>query len=154
MLHLTKKYSIGITMLALALTANIGKSEDSETKINLRVKVDGCRNNKGEIRASLFKDEKGYPRDDEQIYRKSRARVEKNSATVVFEELLPGIYALVLFQDENMNGKVDRNFIGIPKEGVGFSNNERAKFAPPSFKDCKFEFSRAKPEISIQLVYY
>jgi uncharacterized protein (DUF2141 family) len=54
-------------------------------------------------------------------------------------QLPPGEYALSIFHDENDNGKLDTNFIGIPKEPVALSNNARPKFGPPKYKDAVFE---------------
>ena len=59
--------------------------------------------------------------------------------TVTVELLLPaGEYALSIFQDVNDDGKLERNFIGIPKEPAGLSNNLRPRFGPPKYKDAKF----------------
>jgi uncharacterized protein (DUF2141 family) len=59
---------------------------------------------------------------------------------IVFAELQlpPGEYALSIFYDANGNGKMDTNFIGIPKEPVAMSNNAKGKFGPPKYEDAKF----------------
>jgi uncharacterized protein (DUF2141 family) len=58
---------------------------------------------------------------------------------VTVEILLPaGEYALSVFQDVDDDGKLARNFIGLPKEPAGLSNNLRPKFGPPRWKDAKF----------------
>jgi uncharacterized protein (DUF2141 family) len=58
---------------------------------------------------------------------------------VTLDLLLPaGEYALSVFQDVNDNGKLERNFIGMPKEPAGLSNNLRPKFGPPKYKDAVF----------------
>jgi len=54
-----------------------------------------------------------------------------------FEGVQPGEYALVAYLDENQNGRIDRNFIGIPSEPLGFSNNYRPK-GPPSYARAAF----------------
>lgn len=48
----------------------------------------------------------------------------------------PGTYAVMAYQDENENGELDRNLIGIPSENYGFSRDARGKFGPPSFEDA------------------
>ncbi|MEZ5564298.1 MAG: DUF2141 domain-containing protein [Gammaproteobacteria bacterium] len=58
---------------------------------------------------------------------------------VTVDLLLPaGEYALSIFQDVNDDGKLERNFIGIPKEPAGLSNNVRPRFGPPKYKDAAF----------------
>ena len=50
-----------------------------------------------------------------------------------------GIYAIALFIDANKNMKIDKNFLGIPKEQYGFSNNAMGKLSGPSFEQAKFQ---------------
>tara|TARA_B110000444_G_scaffold259006_1_gene301487 strand:- start:778 stop:1314 length:537 start_codon:yes stop_codon:yes gene_type:complete len=53
--------------------------------------------------------------------------------------ILPhGEYAITLFVDFNGNKKIDKNFLGIPKEQYGFSNNAMGRMSPPSFEQAKF----------------
>jgi uncharacterized protein (DUF2141 family) len=58
--------------------------------------------------------------------------------TCAFASVAPGTYAVALFHDENDNGKLDTNFVGIPREGVGVSNNKLRSFGPPTWDDAKF----------------
>lgn len=53
-------------------------------------------------------------------------------------QLPPGEYALSIYYDENNNGKLDSNFIGIPREPVAISNNARPSFGPPKYEDAVF----------------
>jgi 4,4'-diapolycopenoate synthase len=56
------------------------------------------------------------------------------------------------YLDENGNGKLDHNLLGIPREPVGASNNPTGRFGPPRFSDCVFSLSEPSQTISIQLV--
>ncbi len=78
--------------------------------------------------------------------------IEKiNSNQVVLDILLEdGDYAISIFQDLNGNGELDTNFIGIPTEPYGFSNNARGRFGPPNYEDCVFNLSGNK-EVTIDL---
>ena len=49
-----------------------------------------------------------------------------------------------MFHDENANGKIDRNFVGIPKEGYGTSNDAKGFMGPPKYEDAKFELTADK----------
>jgi uncharacterized protein (DUF2141 family) len=73
-----------------------------------------------------------------------------NKVFVEFD-LPPGEYAVSTYQDVNSNGKLDRYFIGKPKEPYGFSNNVKP-FGPPSYKDCKFALTNSPKSISISLI--
>lgn len=72
--------------------------------------------------------------------------------TVTVELLLPpGEYALSVFQDVDDDGKLARNFLGIPKEPAGLSNNVRPMFGPPRYKNASFTIANAPVEQRIGL---
>lgn len=58
-----------------------------------------------------------------------------------FANIPPGKYAMVVIHDENMNGKLDTNWLGVPNEGYGFSNNAKALLSAPSFSDASFLYN-------------
>jgi len=55
---------------------------------------------------------------------------------VTIKGVPPGTWAVLAYQDENSNGELDRNLIGIPSENYGFSRDARGRFGPPSFEDA------------------
>ncbi len=119
---------------------------------NLTITVTGLKV-MGDLRVSLFDKKEGFPGD----YQKARAwktvKVTAATVSVTFEKLPPGTYAVAMLHDENGNGKVDTNFLGIPKEGVGVSNNYRSSFGPPSFDDAKFSHDGKSRTIFIKMLY-
>ena len=78
--------------------------------------------------------------------------ITDDGATVLFENIPNGTYAIAVVHDENDNKKMDTNFFGIPKEGYGVSNNKYPKMSEPSFDDAKFSLKEDK-EISIKMKY-
>ena len=72
------------------------------------------------------------------------------SATIIFEDLPPGTYAVSIFQDLNGNAKLDTNFIGYPKEPFGFSA-PMGKFGPPKFDAASITVTSGKTSIEIEL---
>jgi uncharacterized protein (DUF2141 family) len=62
------------------------------------------------------------------------------------------VYAAAVFHDENMNGKFDKNIIGIPKEGYGASNNPERRMRPPSFEETSFSL-KTDQSCDIRLIY-
>jgi uncharacterized protein (DUF2141 family) len=65
----------------------------------------------------------------------------------------PGTYAVQAFQDENDNLIIDRNLLGLPKEGIGFSNDAPFRFGPPSFHDAAITLGPQGGRIAIRLRY-
>lgn len=65
--------------------------------------------------------------------------IENGKCKVTFENVPDGIYAISSYHDENGNGNLDTNFLGIPKEDTGSSNNAPARMGPPKWEDAKFK---------------
>jgi uncharacterized protein (DUF2141 family) len=65
----------------------------------------------------------------------------------------PGSYGLALYHDANSNGKIDRNGLGIPKEGFGFSNNPRILFSAPKLKSVRLTVGAAGTQTRIRMRY-
>lgn len=70
-------------------------------------------------------------------------------ASFTFKTLEPGMYAVMVTHDENGNGKLDTNLLGMPVEGYGFSNNPQV-MRKPTWDEVRFEIDDA--DISIDIV--
>lgn len=101
----------------------------------LRVEVTDIRSDKGAIMASLLRanPDKGVA---EQVTG-AREPARAGRVTLSFDDLESGEYAVMLYHDENGNGELDKNLLGLPLEGFGFSNAAKASFGPPKFGDMK-----------------
>jgi uncharacterized protein (DUF2141 family) len=133
--------------------AAAGPNDLVTTPILLRVHVIGLRNDKGDVRCSLFSSAEGFPADTDQRATTIVAPISNRNATCEFAGIGPGVYAIVLFHDENADGSFNRNWIGLPQEGYGFSNDARAYFRPPSFKDASFSLDQGIRDIRIDIHY-
>ncbi|MEO6817582.1 MAG: DUF2141 domain-containing protein, partial [Edaphobacter sp.] len=67
-------------------------------------------------------------------------------------QLAAGQYAVTVYLDVNGNHKLDKNFLGIPKEPVGVSNNPKGHMGPPRFDECVFTHGSSEQVIAITLV--
>jgi len=103
----------------------------------IRVRVSTFRTPKGFLRCRLYSRPDGFPGKPPFDAEQSVA-VTAATATCIFPAVAPGTYAVALFHDENSDGKLDTNFVGIPREGVGVSNNKLRSFGPPKWDDAKF----------------
>ena len=83
-----------------------------------------------------------------------RVSASPGAVTVHIADVPPGTYAAQAFQDENDNGKIDRNFFGLPTEGIGFSNNAQMTFGPPSFDAAAFTVGASGGVIGLKLRYF
>ena len=107
----------------------------------LTVQVNGVQNAKGTVRAALYRGKEGYPTKPEKAAAKTMEPAAAGTVTVVFNGVGPGEYAVAVYHDQNGNGKLDANFMGIPKEPTSASNDAKARMGPPSYEDARFTVS-------------
>jgi uncharacterized protein (DUF2141 family) len=119
----------------------------------LTVNLTNFRNSKGHAGLTIFKGEDGYPKSPDKAVRVMYIPIVNNKAVAVIDNLSEGEYAISVYHDENDNKKMDSNFFGIPKEGVGASNDARGHMGPPKYNDAKFIFHGNTQTITIQIVY-
>lgn len=114
----------------------------------LIVKVENIKKMKGKLKLAVYDQDEGFLETaliwGDQV-------IDSTTVQYTFDGLKAGFYAVSIFQDENDNGKLDANFMGIPSEPYAFSNNAKGMFGPPSFKDCQFELNQAVKQITISL---
>jgi len=106
---------------------------------DLVLKVDQIKQVKGTMMVALYNSESNY-KSNNNTFSGQKIAVTTNTLTVNFGDVPEGEYAIKLYQDENDNGQIDKNLIGIPTEGYGFSNNG-GSMGQPSFDDAKFKVS-------------
>ena len=112
----------------------------SQNKLSIEIKE--LHNNKGQIHLFIFDKDQNKIND-------VKSKIENNECYITIENLSSGEYAFKYFHDENNNDKLDCNWMGIPKEGYGFSNNAKGNFGPPPFEQWVFEISNNKKMVCI-----
>lgn len=126
---------------------------DSTVRSTLKLEVTGLRNQEGVICAALFDSPDGYPNDSNKAIRSGCFPINGNPCVLEFPDLPYGFYAVTVHHDENADGQLNCNAIGIPKEGIGFSNNPRIWKGVPPFQRAEVEFSDRYPAITITTKY-
>lgn len=139
-------------LLIIGLTS-IGICQNPNNKGVLTIKLNGFRNDKGQTCVSLFNNSKGFPGKHDKAFKIMRCGIKNKQATIEFTDLPYGTYAIGVLHDENLNNKMDTNFIGMPKEGFGASNNPKSFMGPPSFESASFEINSNNKTIKINIKY-
>jgi uncharacterized protein (DUF2141 family) len=122
---------------------------------NITVRIAGLKENIGMLGISLYSSNKGFPGDHSKACATAIKKVTGATDEVVFNNLPYGTYAVSVLHDENSNGKLDTTFlIGIPKEGIGVSNNPKARRGPPKYSDCTLTLDSKQLETSISMKYF
>ncbi len=120
----------------------------------IHVKILNIRNSTGAVACALFKSSAGFP--TEYLHAATNImiiKVRDKQAHCDFEDIPAGTYALAVVHDENMNGKLDVNWLGVPTEGYGFSNDAKALLGAPSFADAGFPYSGQNLDMTISMRY-
>ncbi len=119
----------------------------------IKVSMIGFRNNDGVVKVVLFKTKDGFPDESEKAYKRIKTKIENKKTEAIFKDVPYGIYAVAIFHDENSNEKMDENWMGIPIEGYGSSNNVKSAFSAPKFDDAKFKLDADSLPIEIKIQY-
>jgi uncharacterized protein (DUF2141 family) len=124
-----------------------------QTEGGLRVRVLGVRDASGMILVSAFGSAEGFPGDYDRAAAVCRSQPSKGTVVAQFESLPPGRYAVAVLHDENGNDAVDTGLFGIPKEGIGVSNNPEPGIGPPAFSEAAFDYDGTAATIDVSLRY-
>ena len=119
----------------------------------LHVTIGGLRSDKGQVLCFLYSSANGFPKNEGKAILHSRSPITNDQANCTFIGIQPGTYAVSVFHDENSNGRLDTNFLGIPREGVGASNNAKGHFGPPRFGDASFGYAGGSLDLKIVIAY-
>jgi uncharacterized protein (DUF2141 family) len=115
--------------------------------------ISGFKNNTGLVRIVLFNQSKGFPSGYQYGLLAKSQPIDSSLITVIFDSLTYGEYAVSVLHDENKNGKIDNNFLGIPREGYGVSNNVNPMLRPPRFTEARFSLQNIIKIVKITLYY-
>ncbi|HSE79985.1 MAG TPA: DUF2141 domain-containing protein [Alphaproteobacteria bacterium] len=121
----------------------------------LRVIVNGVRSGEGRIMVDVYASEAKYKANAGKGGGDFRIDVpaRPGSITAVIANVATGRFGATVIHDENANGALDTNFLGIPREGVGASNNAKGSLGPPGYSDMQFSVADGGTTITIDLDY-
>lgn len=144
-----------LAAFSLALLASFSASARCQSPAEtckLLVHIDGFRNQKGNAGVTVFKSPDGWPENNDKALMHEGHPFTGDKATLELQ-LPAGRYAIAVIHDENSNHKLDRNIIGIPKEGFGFANNPKVSLSAPSFNAAAMQVTCPVTETTIHLIY-
>ena len=120
----------------------------------IHVKVLNIKNSKGTVACALFDSPDGFPIEYLRYAASMMAiEIRDTQARCDFAAIPPATYALIVIHDENRNGKLDTNWMGVPAEGYGFSSDAKATLSAPSFSAAKFQYGGGALDLTIRLHY-
>jgi uncharacterized protein (DUF2141 family) len=117
----------------------------------LQASVKGVRNAKGRVGCLLFDSPDGFPGNQKKARQRVLGAIVDGAALCTFDAPA-GSYAIVAMHDENANGKLDTNLVGVPTEGYGASRNAHGTF-DPKYEDARFDYRGGSLTMPITLRY-
>jgi len=137
-----KLFFISAIILSTIFTANA-----QENSYTLTVNISGLNSDDGTIMIGLYTGKENFLK---KRFRGGVTTIKNKKSVVVFKDIPKGEYAVSFVHDENNNKKMDTNFLGIPTEDYGCSNNATGFMGPPKYNDAKFQLTENK-EINIEI---
>lgn len=140
-----------IRWLILVLALSMPAWAQAQETARVTVTVHGVRNAKGSVlvaicsRADFLKPKCAHV---------GRAPAQAGDVEVTVADMPFGTYAAQAYHDENDNKHLDTTWLGMPEEGVGFSNDAAFKYGPPSFDDAAFSLTQPDYALTLSLRYF
>jgi uncharacterized protein (DUF2141 family) len=151
--HMLKQFRV-LSWLGSVLLPAASSPQAQPPQPNLiHVEITGFRNESGQVLCALYSSPEGFPKNSDRAVGHAKSEISHGHAICEFSGIAVGKYAVSVFHDENSNGKLDTNFLGIPREGVGASNNAKGHFGPPKFDAAAFQFAGGRLDLKITITY-
>lgn len=131
-------YDMKVISLISLLISSLCTAFPPATEDGIIINITNLRNDKGHVLVSLFKEGEGFPDKAEKAFRKEKVAVSNKKATIQFSSVPAGNYAVAILHDENDDAKMNKTWLGLPKEGYGFSNNVMGTLGPPAYNKASF----------------
>ncbi len=135
----------------IILIIGIAAAVASLAQTNVTIAVGAVESDKGQVVFMMFDNEEGFPAAREKALKIGEVPAKKGSVAYTFSDVPRGSYAITVTHDENSNGEVDRNFIGMPKERVGVTNQFR--FGRPNFERSTVVITGNEEDLSIDIKF-
>lgn len=118
--------------------------------VKVKLTITNIKTLKGNIEIGIYNDPESFPKKGKH-YKTITKKVIGNEMSFFIKDLPKGKYAIALYHDKNSDKVCNLNFLGIPKEPYGFSQNFKPVFSKPSFSDCKINVSK-NVSVKIKLI--
>lgn len=141
-----------MTLRLFAAAATIALTiASSVTAGPLKLTVTGVNSDAGQVICRIFDRADSFPTGD--VLATVTAPISGGEALCDFGDVAIGDYAIAAAHDANANDKMDKNFLGLPREGFGFSRDAKLGFGPPSFDEAVFTVDQRGAKLRLTMKY-
>lgn len=148
-----RRHPARIAAVALATLSISAAHADPPSRATLRVQLTRLRSDAGWVGCTLYADARGFPEDADAALQQRWCSITDGTATCRFDPVTPGVHAVACFHDEDGDGELDTNLLGIPREGTVVSRHARGRLGPPSFDEASFELPAGGSRITLRMSY-
>lgn len=135
------RIAFGVSMAAILIASHtVAQSQAGQSLAGIVMQINSLKTNEGIIVCDLYATGKGFPNKPDRAISRVTVRPKNNQATCAFTDAKAGRYAVAIWHDVDNDNKLGSNWIGIPSEPVGSSNNAKGRMGPPKFQDAAFDF--------------
>ena len=142
--------SIGALVMAGVLGASAQTGERRAT-LTLHVRMDGFENADGVAGVAVWNTARGFPEQIEHAVATTYVTIQNGVAVARFDQLEPGSCAVTVYHDKNDNRRFDKNWLGMPREAWGVSNNVRPRLRAPRFDEALLELTVGAAETRVEI---
>jgi uncharacterized protein (DUF2141 family) len=146
---------LGVLLCAFGNPGALGRAEAAPTcdgdRFPILITIEKVRSSDGTIKVELYGDDSQNSKGRKVA--RTRVKAVEGETELCLNAPSAGDYSIAFYHDENDNGKFDQNFVGIPKEGFGFSNNPEIGFSRPDHDEIRFQVGRKAMKLRISAVY-
>jgi uncharacterized protein (DUF2141 family) len=150
---ISRQFFVRVLLLAVVGNLVLPSHTSAVEKTSLTVTIDGLKDPSGQVCLSLFAGRRGFPGDRKFATQRECVPVSETPVSHTFANLAAGSYAVAAVHDTNGNGTLDRNALGMPTEGYGFSQNPIARMRAPDFGEAAILVIGSGTNIQIQMQY-
>ena len=137
------KYFAAFSFVALGLNL----APDNSVTIT----IENIKNTNGTIQIAIFDKSESFPKPGGE-FKVAKYKIVAGQSQFKIKDIPNGEYAIAIHHDENSDGKMNTNLIGIPKEGYAFSKNFKPKFSAPKFSDCAIQINNDQ-KMTVKMIY-
>ena len=139
-------------ILFILLTAHTLMGLCQQSKVSIY--ITNIRSDKGVLRLAMYDHPDQFPQHPMKSFTYEKTMLKDLYMEVVMMDIPPGIYAISLLDDENEDDCMNYNFLRMPREGYGFSNNVIPRLKCPPFDKCSFQISEGNTRLEIEMQYF
>jgi len=147
-----------VFLLMPLLTVSCSARPDSSSNFpdgqgTLVIEATGFRSDQGQALASLFATAEGFPDATGEAVRTVTTSIGEGKTRMTFPGVQWGEYAVSVLHDENGDGVMQKNWLGMATEGHGISMDPESRFGPPDFNQARFAFMAEERVLPIRIRY-